>query len=222
MRLVFLNVILAAALTLCLSTTSGCTKHAEHILPTATTRPRITDSSAQPIQPHNDCANANRPLDLIRIMLFNVGEQYLDSSYTLHYTSDAGGNYRVVGSTPVPPPPIHMMPFHTYVDVDAKQYLTKAHDVVLIEVDIVDQPGVYFATGNNSVVSDANSRSDTFCVKHPMNTPANSTTIYFYARDVKPQNYGDDPVVGSYTLNFTGADGRLVSLAVDPSVKNDG
>ena len=171
--------------------------------------------------------NANVPVPVVHITLWNVQDQHLESSVLLQYPSDSQGN-KAQGRTVQPNPltlpnPTPYPKTSTYVDFNANAYLTGPGKVVLIELELQDPGGYTFQSGTDSAVftSDlANGRM--FCVKAPMVVRRGEKIVRFYARYVPP--VGGKPVYGAYHFRLVTPQGDSFTdvKAVDPKIENNG
>lgn len=191
------------------------------------TVPSVLESIPYGIRVQTDCVNANTPVPVVHITLWNVGDPHLESSVLLQYPSDLHGNQhqgRTVQPNPAPlPNPTPYPKTSTYVDFDARAYLTAPGKVVLIELELQDPAGYAFKPGKDNAVytSDA-ANGQMFCVKAPMFVGRNQKVVRFYARYVPP--VGGKSLYGAYHFRLVtpqGADFTDVK-AVDPKVRNNG
>jgi hypothetical protein len=194
---------------------------------TPVTVPSVVDSAPYPIRVQADCINANTPVPVVHITLWNVEDLHLESSVLLQYPSDQHGNKsqgRTVQPNPTPlPNPTPYPKTSTYVDFDARAYLTGPGKVVLIELELKDPGGYAFKPGKDNAVytSDA-ANGQMFCVKAPMVVPPNQKLVSFYARYVPP--VGNKSLYGAYHFRLVTPQGTDFTdvKAVDPKVQNNG
>ncbi|THD64984.1 hypothetical protein [Phenylobacterium sp.] len=181
--------------------------------------PAITGANDYPVRVQSECTGANKLMDVVHIIVWNVDDPQLESSVLLHYKSDPLGNQHS-GRT-AQPNPTAVPNSITRIDFDAGAYLANPGDVVLIELELQDAAGYVFAPGKDTAVftSDA-ANGQMFCVKKPMVVGKNANLVRFYARYIAPVN--GKPVFGAYNFHIVTPTGKERLISVDPEVKNNG
>ena len=106
----------------------------------------------------------------------------------------------------------------TRLDIDAREFLKKPGDLMLVEVVLAD-PNASFTGGAYALTSGNPDGAAMFCVKDPINPKPDERTVRFYVQ----YQQGDSMKVGKYNLFLLLKDGPYSTpILLDPKVHNSG
>jgi len=106
----------------------------------------------------------------------------------------------------------------TRLDIDAREFLKKPGDLMLVEVELAD-PDASFTGGAYALTSGNPDGAAMFCVKDPINPKPDERTVRFYVQ----YQQGDSMKVGKYNLFLLLKDGPYSTpILLDPKVHNSG
>jgi hypothetical protein len=106
----------------------------------------------------------------------------------------------------------------TRLDIDAREFLKKPGDLMLVEVVLAD-PDASFTGGAYALTSGNADGAAMFCVKDPIDPKPDDRTVRFYVQYQQGQNMK----VGKYNLFLLLKDGPYATpILLDPKVHNSG
>ena len=163
------------------------------------------------------CAEKPASLPVVKIRLTDVSPKRL-GHVTALYESNAEGT--AAGEKPVRDLPEVVLKTEnpTRLDIDAREFLKKDGDQLLVEVELAD-PDTSFLPGRYAVTAGNADGTAMFCVRDPVDARPGDRTARFYVRYLK----SDTPKYGKYNLFLLIKDGPYTTpILLDPKVHNSG
>jgi hypothetical protein len=106
----------------------------------------------------------------------------------------------------------------TRLDLDAREFLKKPGDLMLVEVELAD-PNASFTGGAYALTAGNAEGAAMFCVRDPINPKPDDRTVRFYVQ----YQQADPMKVGKYNLFLLLKDGPYSTpILLDPKVHNSG
>lgn len=181
--------------------------------------PPVADEPGKPVFARitTQCADKPARLPVVKIVLTDVAPKQLGHDTALYESNQDGsgaGEKRVKDIPEV----VLKSENPTRLDIDAHEFLRKAGDQLLVEVELAD-PNASFAPGKYALTAGNADGAAMFCVRNEIDARAGDRTARFYVRYLK----SEAPRYGKYNLFLLIKDGPYTTpVVLDPKVHNAG
>ena len=163
------------------------------------------------------CAKTPASLPVVRIVLTDVSPKKLVHDTALYESNQDGTG---AGETRVKDIPEILLKSEnpTRLDIDAHEFLKKAGDQLLVQVELAD-PNASFLPGKYALTAGNADGAAMFCVRDAVDAKSGDRTARFYVRYVESKT----PLYGKYNLFLLIKDGPYTTpVVLDPKVHNAG